>query len=169
MHQPVDMQTRFPRWDWIQDPKLFTWTLNARIESPQGWLSRLDPRDLSTFFDFTTSLQWRVDPSVSTAFVEFAFLFWKRGYHIHACAASDKTFRDLTFWLRRALVFVNTISDQQIFPGHTDQYKLKTEGKALPHGVIVGAIPRFAIDELTAFANLCADGCSKHLCEFQLL
>ena len=37
----------------------------------------------------------------------------------------------------------------------------KTEGRALPQGAIVGAIPRFALDELSNFAGLLVGGCSK--------
>ena len=45
----VDLRSRFPRWDWIQDPSLFQWTSNIRIEQPRGSLAKLDPVDLSTF------------------------------------------------------------------------------------------------------------------------
>ena len=160
-HAPVDLRKRFPRWDWIQNPSLFKWTSTFRIEHPQGWLSKLDPVDLNTFFDFTTSLQWRVSDELCTSYVEFAFLFWKRGFILRACSASDKTFRDLTFWLPRTLVFINKLPNHGIFPGFTDNVRLKTEGKALPQGAIVGA--RFAPDELHEFASLCNQGCSKHL------
>ena len=162
-HSPVDLRARFPRWDWTQSPSLFTWTSSSRIEHPQGWLSKLDPIDLKTFFDFTTSLQWRVSDDLCTSYVEFAFLSWKRGFILRACSASDKTFRDLTFWLRRTLVFINMLPNHGIFPGLTDNVRLKTEAKALPQGAIVGAIPRFALDELHEFASLCNQGCSKHL------
>ena len=40
---PVDLRSRFPRWDWIQDPSLFQWTSNLRIEQPRGSLGKLDP------------------------------------------------------------------------------------------------------------------------------
>ena len=60
---------------------------------------------------------------------------------------------------------IETREIEEVFqlPGFTDNVRLKTEGKALPQGAIVGAIPRFALDELHDFASLCNQGCSKHL------
>lgn len=60
-------------------------------------------------------------------------------------------------------MLINKIPEHGVFPGFTDQYRLKTEGRALPQGAIVGAIPLFAVDELLQSAELLADGCSKHL------
>ena len=132
----------------------YTWTSDVRVFHPEGWLARLDSGDLQTFLNFTSSLEWRLDPSACTAFVEFAYLFWVRGYVLRSCSAADSNFRDLTFWLRRVLVFFNKLSSHGVFPGKTDQYKLKTEGRALPQGAIVGASIRFSVDELANFAEL---------------
>lgn len=157
------LKKRFPRWNWTPTASDFTWTSTKRLHEPTGWLSNLDPRDLSTFFDFTNSLEWAIRDDACTAYIEFAFLFWKRGYILHSCASDSKTFRDLNFWLRRVLVFINKIPGHGIFPGVTDQYRLKTEGRALPQGSIVGANLRFSVDELADFAELLVGGCSKHL------
>ena len=57
----------------------------------------------------------------------------------------NASFRDLNCWLQRVLVFLNKIPNHGIFPGQTDQYRLKTEGRALPQGSIVGAAVRFSL------------------------
>ena len=41
-----------------------------------------------------------------TTYVEFAFLFWKIGFDLHACSNADSIFHDLTFSLRRMLAGV---------------------------------------------------------------
>lgn len=63
--------------------------------------------------------------------------------------------------LRRVLVFLNKTSKHGVFPGHTDQYRLKTEGRALPQGALVGAALRFSLDELAGFSELLVNGFSK--------
>ena len=82
---------------------------------------------------------------------------------LESCSSCDSTFRDLTFWLRRTLVFINKIHGHGVFPGSTDNWRLKAEGRALPQGAIVGTIPCFEVDELLQCAELLAGGCSKHL------
>ena len=111
------LKKRLPRWNWNQTASDFSWTSTARIHHPEGWLASLDPRDLSAFFDFTSSLEWYVQEEACTAYIEFSFLFWKRGYVLRSCASADTTFRDLNFWLRRVLVFINKISNDGVFPG----------------------------------------------------
>lgn len=58
-----------------------------RIVDPLGWSSHLDPRDLATFSDFTNSLEWYVSDSVCTAYIEFTYLFWKRGFFLDSCSS----------------------------------------------------------------------------------
>ena len=89
------------------------------------------------------SLHWRVDDSAKTAYVELAFLFWKRGFFLHEVSAANGTFRDLVFWIRRMIVFVHKQPEHAVFPGQPCNVTLKTEGRALPQGAINGAIPRF--------------------------
>ena len=74
------MKKRFGRWDWIQNASAFSWSSTAKIDCSQGWFKKLRPDDVDTFFRFMHSLHWRVDDSAKTAYVELAFLFWKRGF-----------------------------------------------------------------------------------------
>lgn len=157
--QDVDYQTRFPRWDWVPKPGNVSWTSQLRIEAPQGCLAKLDPQDLSSFFDFPTNGVFTM--TLVLHLLNFAF-FWKRGFHLRACAASDKTFRDLTFWLGRALP-LSTKSEITATSTLVTPTKTALKGRALPQAAIVGAIPRFTLDELSDFAGLLVGGCSTLL------
>ena len=161
------MKKRFPKWDWEQPASSFTWTTTASLDCSAGWFTKLQPEDIATFFRFMHSLQWRVEDSVKTAYVEISFLFWKRGYFLHDISAGGHTFRDLVFWIRRMLVFVQKRPNHQIFPGKACNFTLKTEGRALPQGAIIGAIPRFSIDELVDFGELLCGGCTRSLTSWE--
>ena len=90
---------------------------------------------------------------------------------MRACAASDKTFRDLTFWLRRALVFVNKIPHH----GHTDiaskQRGMRSRREPLSEQFRV--LPLMNLSNLLSFLStdapsICLLGSFRFYCYFEI-
>ena len=102
----VSLQSRFARWDWKQRIQDFPWRASGTLDLSGPWFAQHTTSDLSTFFNFTRALAWKVGDAFCTSYMELAFLFHKTGFVLEACSGDGITFRDLSYWLRRLFVYI---------------------------------------------------------------
>ena len=73
-----ECKSRFPGWDWTPKFSLFTWRAQTACPGAAQVRTLCSLEDAEQFLSFLFSLQWRVDATVSVAYMELAHLFIPR-------------------------------------------------------------------------------------------
>ena len=152
--QNVCFQTMFPRWPWFVEPTAYSFHgAIPNIDKPKKW--KWSVASWNVVLSFLREVKWHVLDENETAFVEFTFLFHKRGFRLAEIDPDTCSFRDLHQLIRVALRHIHAAG---CLPGTWQENKNKSWGRHLPTGCLQGAIPWFSTLELENFANILVDG-----------
>ena len=153
---------KFPLWLWRALDKDFSWRLrpNENATLPKKW--PLKEQDWHDVHGFLSTCRWQCKHEHTTAFVELACLFVFRGFSFADGEDPDTSFRVVLDKLRKAMCFLyqNKIG---LFPGKWQRCVNKNHGKALPAGLIQGAIPMMSDFELGLIGRMLMSGAGKKL------
>ena len=150
----VCFQTMFPRWPWNAKPELYrTFKGLQNFDPPKKWKWSED--SWRKILRFVAALKWHILDGNEVAFVEFTFLFHKRGFRLAEIDPQTKSFRDLHQLMRIAMRSLHALG---ALPGKWIENSNKSWGRHLPTGCIQGAIPWFSFQELEDFANILLEG-----------
>ena len=155
------LQRSFPTWLWglsAQDCRVCDAIEGGNC--PAKW--PLVQSEWEQVKSFLAGCRWFIQSGKNTAFVELAFLFLSRGFHFSDMDNQVTSFRTVLDKLRKAMCCLHR-GDDTFFPQEWQRCKNKSDGKALPAGLLSGVMVYMTDEELEKFARLLKSGCAKTL------
>lgn len=114
---------------------------------------------------FFQQIEWFLDDSFNTSFIELAFLFWDCDYRFEAA----NTPADIATLLRKCVNQASKMNHSQcLVPGKTSP-KAKSNGKTFPAGIVTGCVPRIHDSTLKKIAVEFFNGRTQHLKDWKFL
>ncbi len=135
-HPTQYFEAVLPRWYWhpLSDP---CWTSSAAGDFPITFASITQP-DWDSALCFFLSIQWHINESFLTSFIELAYLFWDKGYRFESCNSPAK----VATMLRKCINQAGKSNNDSVLTPGVISAKAKSNGKTFPAGYIKGAFPK---------------------------
>ena len=161
VHPTSTFQRIYPKWEWNRNQSYFCSQFQLDPVPDLTSYASLSQEDWATCIRFLSTLQWKIQDSLTTAFVELAFVAYLRGFQF-----SMKTPSQCATMIRKVVNQLSRI-DAKIVPAKTCP-KSKCVGRPLPAGRLVGALPWITDHERKHIALFAAKARSHSLKDWNL-
>ncbi len=145
-HPTQFFEAVLPKWMWTF-PNGEIWKSQATKDCQITYAS-ISHEDWTTAVDFYCSIQWCLNESFCTSFLELAFLFWDNGFRFQDCNSPAKVATLLKKCVNQGNKHENCAP---LTPGSISS-KAKSNGKTFPAGYVKGGYPKIPTDTLKKIA-----------------